>query len=227
MALAWMALAGGTAWGQQSSIVWEGEELPAEGGEFYLYNKGGGGFLVGGNDYGTHISIGERGILCTLESDGEGYKVKTYPEQGFYVNPDGWVDNPTAAVFTVADTDADDGENIYSFSKDGGLMSWTQNNGTMVDYSGIDASAEASQWLLVSADQYKRKNEAALGTASENSPVDAHFISMGRTSTVTNRMDGQRTGREETSLRLEGVTTKIPTSRLKHGITTAWTFTNS
>ena len=58
MALAWMALAGGTAWGQQSSIVWEGEELPAEGGEFYLYNKGGGGFLVGGNDYGTHISIG-------------------------------------------------------------------------------------------------------------------------------------------------------------------------
>lgn len=58
-----MALAGGTAWGQQSSIVWEGEELPAEGGEFYLYNKGGGGFLVGGNDYGTHISIGERGIL--------------------------------------------------------------------------------------------------------------------------------------------------------------------
>ena len=68
MALAWMALAGGTAWGQQSSIVWEGEELPAEGGEFYLYNKGGGGFLVGGNDYGTHISIGERGILCTLES---------------------------------------------------------------------------------------------------------------------------------------------------------------
>ena len=175
MALAWMALAGGTAWGQQSSIVWEGEELPAEGGEFYLYNKGGGGFLVGGNDYGTHISIGERGILCTLESDGEGYKVKTYPEQGFYVNPDGWVDNPTAAVFTVADTDADDGENIYSFSKDGGLMSWTQNNGTMVDYSGIDASAEASQWLLVSADQYKRKNEAALGTASENSPVDATF----------------------------------------------------
>jgi hypothetical protein len=31
MALAWMALAGGTAWGQQSSIVWEGEDyLPRE-----------------------------------------------------------------------------------------------------------------------------------------------------------------------------------------------------
>lgn len=58
MALAWMALAGGTAWGQQSSIVWEGEELPAEGGEFYLYNKGGGGFLVGGNDYGPIFPSG-------------------------------------------------------------------------------------------------------------------------------------------------------------------------
>lgn len=175
MVLAWMALAGGTAWGQQSSIVWEGEELPADGGEFYLYNKGGEGFLVGGNDYGTHISIGERGILCTLIPDGEGYKIQTYPAQNWFVHPDGWVDNSTAAVFSVKDTDEEDDVSIYTFSKDGGLMNWTGGDNMYVDYSGTDASVDKAQWLLVSAAQYIEKNEATLEAASKENPADATF----------------------------------------------------
>lgn len=179
MALAWMALAGGTAWGQQISIVWEGEELPAEGGEFYLYNKGGGGFLVGGNDYGTHISIGERGILCTLIPDGEGYKIQTYPAQNWFVHPDGWVDNSTAAVFSVKDTNEEDDVSIYTFSKDGGLMNWTGNDNMYVDYSGGDASVDKAQWLLVSAAQYMEKNVATLEAASKEKPADATFYIKG------------------------------------------------
>lgn len=179
MALAWMALAGGTAWGQQISIVWEGEELPAEGGEFYLYNKGGGGFLVGGNDYGTHISIGERGILCTLIPDGEGYKIQTYPAQNWFVHPDGWVDNSTAAVFSVKDTNEEDDVSIYTFSKDGGLMNWTGNDNMYVDYSGGDASVDKAQWLLVSAAQYMEKNVATLEAASKENPADATFYIKG------------------------------------------------
>ena len=175
MALAWMALAGGTAWGQQISIVWEGEELPAEGGEFYLYNKGGGGFLVGGNDYGTYMSIGERGLLCTLIQSGDKYKVQTYPEQNKYLETGGWIDQTKAAEFIVADTDEDDGKNIYSFDCNGNLMSWDEKNGTKLAFSGADKAVEGAQWLLVSAKQYMEKNEAALEAASKDEPVDATF----------------------------------------------------
>lgn len=175
MALAWMALAGGTAWGQQSSIVWEGEELPAEGGEFYLYNKGGGGFLVGGNDYGTYMSIGERGLLCTLIKSGDKYKVQTYPEQNKFLETGGWIDQTKAAEFIVADTDEDDGKNIYSFDYNGNLMSWDEKNGTKLAYSGTDNTVEGAQWLLVSAAQYMEKNEATLEAASKDEPVDATF----------------------------------------------------
>lgn len=175
MALAWMALAGGTAWGQQISIVWEGEELPAEGGEFYLYNKGGGGFLVGGNDYGTYMSIGERGLLCTLIQSGDKYKVQTYPEQNKFLETGGWIDQTKAAEFIVADTDEDDGKNIYSFNYNGNLMSWDEKNGTKLAYSGTDNTVEGAQWLLVSAAQYMEKNEATLEAASKDEPVDATF----------------------------------------------------
>lgn len=180
MVLAWMALAGGTAWGQQISIVWEGEELPAEGGEFYLYNKGGGGFLVGGNDYGTYMSIGERGLLCTLIKSGDKYKVQTYPEQNKYVEKGGWIDqtnNP--AEFIITDTDESDGKNIYSFDYNGNLMSWDEKNGTKLAYSGTDNTVEGAQWLLVSAAQYIEKNVATLEAASKENPADATFYIKG------------------------------------------------
>lgn len=180
MALAWMALAGATAWGQQISIVWEGEELPAEGGEFYLYNKGGGGFLVGGNDYGTYMSIGERGLLCTLIKSGDKYKVQTYPEQNKYVEKGGWIDqtnNP--AEFIITDTDESDGKNIYSFDYNGNLMSWDEKNGTKLAYSGTDNTVEGAQWLLVSAAQYIEKNVATLEAASKENPADATFYIKG------------------------------------------------
>lgn len=179
MALAWMALAGGTAWGQQISIVWEGEELPAEGGEFYLYNKGGGGFLVGGNDYGTYMSIGERGLLCTLIQSGDKYKVQTYPEQNKFLETGGWIDQTKAAEFIVADTDEDDGKNIYSFNYNGNLMSWDEKNGTKLAYSGTDNTVEGAQWLLVSAAQYIEKNVATLEAASKENPADATFYIKG------------------------------------------------
>ena len=167
MALAWMALAGGTAWGQQISIVWEGEELPAEGGEFYLYNKGGGGFLVGGNDYGTYMSIGERGLLCTLIQSGDKYKVQTYPEQNKFLETGGWIDQTKAAEFIVADTDEEDGQNIYSFDYNGNLMSWDEKNGTKLAYSGTDNTVEGAQYI--------ERNVATLEAASKENPADATF----------------------------------------------------
>ena len=176
ISLATLALAlwsGGTAWAQQSAIEWEGEALPEEGGQFYLFNKGGNGFLVGANDWGTHMSVGERGLLCTLIPDGEGYRIQTFPANNWYLCADGWIDNGGWVVFTVADTNPDDGENVYTFATNNNFMS--MGNGTNLAFAGTDASVSGAQWLLVSAEQYMQKNVATLEAASKENPVDATF----------------------------------------------------
>ena len=48
MAVFVACMAANGVWAQEESS-WVGEPLPAEGGEFYLYNKEGGGFLLGAN----------------------------------------------------------------------------------------------------------------------------------------------------------------------------------
>lgn len=47
VALMTMALAAANMAFAQEENPWVGEALPAEGGEFYLYNKSGDGFLLG------------------------------------------------------------------------------------------------------------------------------------------------------------------------------------
>ena len=59
VALMTLALAGAQmAFAQEAGNPWVGEALPADGGEFYLYNKAGGGFLLGANTWGTQGSWG-------------------------------------------------------------------------------------------------------------------------------------------------------------------------
>ena len=181
ISLATLALAlwsGGTAWAQQSAIEWEGEALPEEGGQFYLFNKGGNGFLVGANAWGTHMSVGDRGLLCTLIPDGDVYRIQTFPAENRYIGEDGYIDNQrTMATFTVADTDTEDDEYVYTFTTNGGLMS--MGSGTDLAFAGADASVPGAQWLLVSAEQYMQKNLATLEAASKENPVDATFYISG------------------------------------------------
>ena len=77
MAVFVACMAANGVWAQEESS-WVGEPLPAEGGEFYLYNKEGGGFLLGANTWGTQASLGQPGLLCTLEVMPDGkYAIKT------------------------------------------------------------------------------------------------------------------------------------------------------
>lgn len=63
VALMTMALAAANMAFAQEENPWVGEALPAEGGEFYLYNKSGDGFLLGANTWGTQGSLGQPGLL--------------------------------------------------------------------------------------------------------------------------------------------------------------------
>lgn len=51
---------------QTGGSPWTGEALPAESGEYYLYNKAGDGFLLGANSWSTQASLGQPGLLCTI-----------------------------------------------------------------------------------------------------------------------------------------------------------------
>lgn len=77
VALMTMALAAANMAFAQEENPWVGEALPAEGGEFYLYNKSGDGFLLGANTWGTQGSLGQPGLLCTVVVSNGKYKIVT------------------------------------------------------------------------------------------------------------------------------------------------------
>ena len=89
-----MALAAANMAFAQEENPWVGEALPAEGGEFYLYNKSGDGFLLGANTWGTQGSLGQPGLLCTVVVSNGKYKIVTRcngDNRG--LGSDGYIDN--------------------------------------------------------------------------------------------------------------------------------------
>ena len=89
---------------------WVGEALPAEGGDFYLYNKAGNGFLLGANTWGTQGSLGQPGLACTLAVSNGKYKIVTNAgKAGNGLGSDGYVDNGTPAEYVLTDPTPDDG----------------------------------------------------------------------------------------------------------------------
>lgn len=175
VALMTMALvATDVAWAQISYV---GEALPAEGGEFYLYNKGGNGFLVGDNSWGTQGSVNNPGIVCVLTPSNGRYKIVTNANSqaglGRGVGGDGFVDNANPIEFDFIDPTPDDGVNEYVLSSSNGILYWA-GEGTVLtlDKEGSDTDA---QWLLVS----KAQREQLLDDATRENGVDATFYIAG------------------------------------------------
>ena len=103
----------------QEENPWVGEALPAEGGEFYLYNKSGDGFLLGANTWGTQGSLGQPGLLCTVVVSNGKYKIVTRcngDNRG--LGSDGYIDNGNPAEYTFTDPTPDDGLNEYVMNLD-------------------------------------------------------------------------------------------------------------
>ena len=120
VALMTMALAAANMAFAQEENPWVGEALPAEGGEFYLYNKSGDGFLLGANTWGTQGSLGQPGLLCTVVVSNGKYKIVTRcngDNRG--LGSDGYIDNGNPAEYTFTDPTPDDGLNEYVMNLDG------------------------------------------------------------------------------------------------------------
>lgn len=147
---------------------WVGEPLPVEGGEFYLYNKAGGGFLLGANTWGTQASLGQPGLLCTLEAMPDGkYAIKTMSDK--YLKDDYIDKDKNGYDFT----DLNPEDDVYEFSLFGnGRYLYYAGSGTVLSRT---EEPDNYQWILVSKEQRIR----ALEKATEEAGVDATFYVTG------------------------------------------------
>ncbi len=161
---------------QTDGVPWTGEALPAESGEYYLYNKAGDGFLLGANTWGTQASLGQPGLLCTVTAVGEGtYTIKTLTtsnEGKNYLGSNGYVD-AGSCNFTFTDDTPDDGLNEYTI-KNGSNTLYYPGSGTVLKLDNGGAE-RAGQWLLVS----KQQRIDSLENATADNGVDATFYIVG------------------------------------------------
>ena len=175
VALMTMALTAANMAFAQEENPWVGEALPAEGGEFYLYNKSGDGFLLGANTWGTQGSLGQPGILCTLVVSNGKYKIVTNcGGNGRGLGIDGHVDNGTPAEYAFTDPLPDDGVNEYVMNLDASKRFYYGGEGTALKLDNGGNAADA-QWLFVSKSQRERKLDAA----TKDNGVDATFYILG------------------------------------------------
>ena len=138
VALMTMALAAANMAFAQEENPWVGEALPAEGGEFYLYNKSGDGFLLGANTWGTQGSLGQPGLLCTVVVSNGKYKIVTRcngDNRG--LGSDGYIDNGNPAEYTFTDPTPDDGLNEYVMNLDANKWFYYGGEGTVLNLSLI------------------------------------------------------------------------------------------
>ena len=160
---------------QTGGSPWTGEALPAESGEYYLYNKAGEGFLLGANTWGTQASLGQPGLLCTVTAVGEGtYTIKTLAgESGkVFLGSNGYVD-AGSCNFTFTDDTPDDGLDEYTISNGNNTL-YYPGSGTVLKLDNGGAE-RAGQWLLVS----KQQRIDSLENATADNGVDATFYIVG------------------------------------------------
>ncbi len=167
VALFAMAFAAG---GGLNAQTWTGEALPSLSGEYYLYNKGEGKFLLGANSWGTQASLDAPGLLCNVAVSNGKYSIQTFvgSAPNNYLGANGFVDAPMAE-FDLVDTDPNDGLNEFTIGSGGKYL--RLSSGTALAFDGTDASESSAQWLLVSKEQRVK----ALDEATADNGVDASF----------------------------------------------------
>ena len=148
--------------------TWTASEVGA--GDFYLYNVGAAGYLIGSNNWDTQASVGPGGILTTLAAVDGGYTISTNSVySNNYLGANGYVDNGTAAawVFTAVEGET----NTYILKQGDNYLYWG-GSGTALTLNGTAPTNSNGYWKLVTRDN----RNAALSNATEDVPADATFL---------------------------------------------------
>ena len=161
--------------------TWVGEALPEESGEYYLYNKDADAFLTGGNTWGTHASLGQPGLLCTVAVKEGKYTIYTGQKNDRGTIKDCYLratnDNEafvdqTIEFWTFEDLNPEDGLHEFALiSQDNRHLYWDNNTKLKISKIVDETSERKAQWMLVS----KAQREESLKAAAIDKPVDATF----------------------------------------------------
>lgn len=154
---------------------------PADGATYYFYNVGAKRFFCGGNDWGTHASVGFPGIPLTLVANGAGFVIDTHLANGateHYLNFGGYVDSGAQDVWSFIDQ----GNGVYRIGRDGSTAGGTAGTNVYLgirdgQYSQVDTdlpetNGDFNNWVLVT----KADRDALLANASAANPVDATYL---------------------------------------------------
>ena len=137
-------------------------------GDYYLYNVGAKGFVVGANNWGTRVSIADKGgIKVTLVETSGAYEIKTSPTyNGKHLGFNGYVDNGDADQNWIFE--AVEGEtNVYKLSTGSAYL--FADEGATTTTVGADPGTNYAYWILVSVTDYVKD----LAAATDENPMDA------------------------------------------------------
>lgn len=139
-------------------------------GTYYIKNVGTGKWLGPGNNWGTQASVLQHADYWKAAKISDGvYTLESVVSNGgtsYYLT--GTYCDGGATNFTL--TPIAGKENTYSISNAGG--GYLTTNGTTVDISAADGSAEASQWKLYSESDMA----AVMAAATVENPADATYL---------------------------------------------------
>lgn len=139
-------------------------------GTYYIKNVGTGKWLGPGNSWGTQASVLQHADYWKAAKISDGvYTLESVVSNGgtsYYLT--GTYCDGGATNFTF--TPIAGKENTYSISNAGG--GYLTTNGTTVDVSATDGSAEASQWKLYSESDMT----AVMAAATVDNPADATYL---------------------------------------------------
>ena len=154
-------------------------------GTFFIKNVSEGTFLTGANKWGTHASLDAHGLDCTLAASGEAYTINTGSKT--YLGSDGYVDNGTAADWTIAAVDGM--ENTYTiYNSTFGYLVATSGS-TDLSASNNAPTTSVGYWQFFTQDDMK--NALSWESASEENPLDVTFYVDG--CNFVRNCDGNRT----------------------------------
>ena len=146
---------------------------PAADLECYLYNVGEKKFLCGGNNWGTHASLGYAAHFVTLRQVEGGYEIQTHLPNGVegtndFLGENGYVDT-TGDTWMFAAIDGN--YNIKLASDNTRLLGYESPTVNQVSTNCKTTTGATNQWKLVT----KAERDALLVNATPDNPVDATY----------------------------------------------------
>jgi hypothetical protein len=136
-------------------------------GVYYLKNVATGRYLGAGNSWGTQATLTLHADYVRLVALANGaYTIDSRVKNGLGDN--GFMDNALRVRLSIVNA----GEGVYNLTPDGLKFYGAPESGTVMALNLTDGTAPVAQWQLITAEEML----ATLGTATQESPLDATFL---------------------------------------------------